>query len=94
MRVDKGKCEECFSERLPEELYNNRRPRPERHFEYPNGRNGEPVLVWNPLYEEWVEKRGAVWDSMPEVWCVIGDDAFTTTVCLDHLGLQLKEKKE
>ncbi len=28
--------------------------------------------------------------DLPEKMCVIGDDDFITTVCLDHLGLMLK----
>jgi len=43
----------------------------------------------NPI--GWKDKRESILESLPEVWCVLGDDDYDTRVCLDCLGLQLKE---
>jgi len=57
----------------------------------------EEILKHYPDYkgERWGNMPiwGAIRSIMPEVLCVIGDDDWITQVCLEHLGLQLKDSK-
>jgi len=95
MEVVKAKCDRCFYEALPEELRDNKKPKPEGKFTYPDAKwegddSGRAVFVQNPDLTEWIDKRNRIFNSLPDVWCVRGDDDYLNTVCLDHLGLQLK----
>ncbi len=63
------------------------------NFPMENGRQKireKNKYVPNPVHEKWLKDREAVWESLPTVLCVEGDDDYITTVCLDCLGLQKK----
>ena len=94
MKVKEAKCDECFYKALPEEL--KIEPKPAGSYEFTDGewtaKNREKnKYVPNPIHEKWLKDREAVRESLPTVLCVEGDDDYTTTVCLDCLGLQKKE---
>ena len=94
MEVVKAKCDDCFWKALPDEL--KIEPKPVGSYVYPDGKwtaeNREKnKYVPNPIHEKWIQDRESIRASLPEVWCVMSLDDYLTTVCLDCLGLQLKE---
>lgn len=98
MEIIKSKCDKCFEDRLVDGLFENQKPKPYGKLIFPDEKfvgdtTGRSVYVQNPEFTEWLNKRAAISDSLPEVWCVQGDDDYMTTICLDCLGLQLKVNK-
>jgi hypothetical protein len=84
MEVIKSRCDQCFYNNLVDGLYDNQKPKP-------SGKYIGDTYVQNPELTEWINKRKLIRESLPEVWCIIGDDDYMTTVCLDCLGLQRKD---
>jgi hypothetical protein len=99
MEVTLSKCDKCFEEVLPAEFNFAHEPKPAGHFEYPDARwegdtQGTPKYVRNLEHIKWASGRRVVWASLPEKMCVVGDDDYQITICLDHLGLQLKSEDD
>lgn len=90
MEVRLAKCDKCFEENLPEEFNDLHKPKNSGGFNFSGGKY---TYIENPELAIWRDGRKNIWDSLPEVLCVCSDDDFNTSICLDHLGLQLKVNK-